>query len=101
MKETEVILKTDTVRVRIMSLEPRETADWHYHTEVMDDIFCLTGKILVRMKTPDEEIKLSSGQRCRINTGRTHQLENMDSDEATYLLIQGVGKYDFNIVGKQ
>lgn len=100
MKEVEVILKTDSVRVRIMSLDPREIADWHYHTEVTDDIFCLTGAILVRLREPDEENKLSPGNRCRIKAGKIHQLENLGDTEASYLLVQGVGKYDFNVVGK-
>lgn len=100
MKEIEVILKTDNVRVRIMSLEAREVADWHFHTEVTDDIFCLTGTIIVRISRPDDkEIELTPGQRCQIKTGTFHQLENADNEEATYLLIQGVGKYDFNVVG--
>ena len=98
MKESEVIVKTDNVRVRIMSLAPREIADWHYHTQVTDDIFCLTGTILVRMKNPDEEVRLLPGQRCQIKIGRVHQLENLDDREATYLLVQGIGKYDFNVV---
>ena len=97
MKESEVLIKTDTVRVRIMSLAPREIADWHYHTEVTDEIFCLTGQIIVRLKEPDEENELHPGGRCQIKTGRIHQLENMANEETTYLLIQGVGKYDFNI----
>lgn len=98
MKEIEVIVKTDSVRARIMILEPREIAEWHYHTEVTDDIFCLTGAILVRTKEPDEENKLTPGKRCRIKVGRMHQLENLGNDKASYLLIQGVGKYDFNAV---
>ena len=101
MKETEVIVKTDNVRVRIMSLAPREIADWHYHTQVTDDIFCLTGTILVRMKNPDEEVRLSPGQRCQIKIGRVHQLENFTSEEAAYLLVQGIGKYDFNVVNSK
>ena len=98
MKETEVIAKTDDVRVRVMTLNPREFADWHYHTQVTDDIFCLSGNILVRMKEPDEEYKLIHGQRCQIRKGRVHQLENLDSTEVSYLLVQGIGKYDFNII---
>ena len=96
MKESEVIANTDNVRVRIMTLAPREIADWHYHTQVTDDIFCLTGTIIVRMKEPDEENKLIPGQRCQIRPGRIHQLENIDTTEASYLLVQGTGKYDFN-----
>ena len=98
MQESEVIAKTDDVRVRIMTLDPREIADWHYHTQVADDIFCLTGGLIVRMKDPDEEFKLIPGQRCQIRTGKVHQLENLDDKGASYLLVQGIGKYDFNIV---
>ncbi len=100
MKEVEVILKTDSVRVRIMSLDPREIAEWHYHTQVTDDIFGLTGTILIRWKEPDEEIKLVPGMRCQIKPGKIHQLENVGSEGAKYLLVQGVGKYDFNTIGK-
>jgi len=95
MQEKEIILKTETVRVRIMSLDLHETAAWHFHSEVTDDIFCLTGEILIRMKDPIEEINLSPGARYQIQNGRLHQLENMTEAESTYLLVQGVGKYDF------
>ena len=98
MQETEVIVKTDNVRVRVMMLRSRELAAWHYHTQVTDDIFCLDGKIIVRMQGPDEEIHLSPGQRAHIQPGRNHQLENLDDTESSYLLVQGIGKYDFNVV---
>jgi len=98
MKEIESIFNTDSVRVRIMSLASREVAEWHYHSEVTDDITCLAGAILVRMKEPDEEVQLSIGKRCQIKARRVHQLENLGDDEASYLLAQGVGKYDFNRV---
>ena len=98
MQESEVIAKTDNLRVRIMKLAPSEIADWHYHTQVTDDIFCLTGKIIVRMQDPLEEVYLSPGQRARIPLGRDHQLENPDETVSSYLLVQGIGKYDFNVV---
>ena len=98
MKETEAIAKTDNLQVRIMTLTPREIAAWHFHTQVIDDIFCLTGRIVVRMQEPDEEIRLSPGQRVRIETNRVHQLENLEETASTYLLVQGIGKYDFNVV---
>ena len=98
MKESEVIAKTDDLRVRIMTLASREIADWHYHTQVTDEIFCLTGTILVRLETPDEEIHLLPGQRCQVKAGRVHQLENLEDIESSYLLVQGIGKYDFNVV---
>lgn len=98
MQESEVIAKTADLRVRIMILLPHETAAWHYHTQVTDNIFCLTGTILVRLQTPDNEIRLIPGQRCQIKANRIHQLENLEDIESSYLLVQGIGKYDFNMV---
>lgn len=98
MQESEVIAKTDDLRVRIMTLVPYEITAWHYHTQVTDEIFCLTGTILARLQTPDEEVRLAPGQRCQIRTGRVHQLGNTKNEEASYLLVQGIGKYDFNVV---
>lgn len=99
MKEIDVIAKTEEIRVRVMALEPREIAGWHYHTQVTDHIFCLTGAILVRMQNPEIEVQLAPGEKCRVEIGRIHQLENLGDFEASYLLIQGIGKYDFNVVG--
>ena len=98
MQETETIAQTDDLRVRIMMLSPHEVAKWHYHSEVTDDIFCLAGTILVRLRAPDEEIRLMPGQRCQVEVGKVHQLENLENAESTYLLVQGMGKYDFNLV---
>jgi quercetin dioxygenase-like cupin family protein len=98
MKETEVIARTNDIRIRIMALMPREIADWHYHTQVTDHIFCLTGTILIRMRNPEQEVSLTPGERCMVEIQRIHQLENLEDFEASYLLIQGIGKYDFNIV---
>ncbi|MCJ7623379.1 MAG: cupin domain-containing protein [Anaerolineaceae bacterium] len=94
----EVIIKTDNVRARILSLEPGENTAWHYHSEVVDHMFCLYGELLVRLKETGEEIKLQPGQRCEVQTGLVHQVVNTGAARAQYLLIQGVGRYDFNTV---
>jgi len=78
-------------------MSPYEANHWHFHTEVTDDIFCLTGTIRVRMQEPEDEVELSPGERVHIKTSRRHQVENPANKESTYLLVQGIGKYDFNI----
>ena len=93
----EVILKTENSRVRIIELGPNEVASLHAHTEVTDNMFCLSGKMSVRMKNPDEEAFLLPGQRCTVVQGRVHQVVNTEATPTTYLLVQGVGRYDFNI----
>jgi quercetin dioxygenase-like cupin family protein len=94
----QVIIKTKDVSVRIIELRSHEVADWHYHTEITDNMFCLTGNITVRLKEPDEELVLSPGRRCEVMKGRVHQVANAGADIARYLLVQGVGNYDFNVV---
>ncbi len=96
----QVIIKTNDVRVRIIALGPYEEGEWHYHTDVVDNFFCLTGAILVCMKDKDKEISLSPGERYAVNKGRIHRIANMGTNGAEYLLVQGVGIYDFNIVGQ-
>lgn len=91
----EFIIDTEKVRVRVMPLGPGEATDWHYHTEVTDTMVCLEGRISVSMKAPDETIHLKPGQRCQVLPGCVHQVSNLDTGDSKYLLIQGVGKYDF------
>jgi mannose-6-phosphate isomerase-like protein (cupin superfamily) len=93
----EVVVKTENVRVRIIELGPNEVASPHSHNEVTDNMFCLSGKMSVRMRNPGEEVFLLPGQRCTVTPGRVHQVVNTETTITTYLLVQGVGRYDFNV----
>lgn len=95
----EVLIKTDSVSVRILELEAEGGLPWHYHSEVTDYVFALDGEIEVQLKSPDEKVALAPGQRCKVSTGRVHRVVNLCKRKNNYLLIQGVGKYDFNKVG--
>lgn len=96
MKKEETLIQTENVRIRIIELRPAETAPFHHHTEITDNMFGVSGEIVVRLKNPDEEVLLTPGVRCKINAGRKHQVANkLDSSPSEYLLIQGVGRYDF------
>lgn len=90
----ETILRTKDVRVRIMPLDPEDSVPWHAHGAVTDHMFCLSGRICVHAAEPDEEFRLAPGQRCSIRPGRPHRVAAL-AGKATYLLVQGVGEYDF------
>ena len=92
----EELIKTDDVSVRILELETGEALPWHSHSEVTDHIFALDGEIEVQFRSPDEKITLAPGERCGVPTGRVHRVVNLCKRKTKYLLIQGVGKYDFN-----
>jgi quercetin dioxygenase-like cupin family protein len=97
MQREEYVIQTDTIRVRIMEFLPGEATPWHFHREVTDHMVCLTGVIVVQLKQPTGRFELQPGQRCTVEVSRVHQVANNSHTEpASYLLIQGVGRYDFN-----
>jgi quercetin dioxygenase-like cupin family protein len=89
------VIKTDNVLARIMSLKEDASTEWHYHTETKDFIVCLTGRILVESRTPVEVYILHPGERAEIYARQVHRVVNVYKEKSEYLLIQGVGRYDF------
>lgn len=94
----EVLLETADVRVRILALAGGQATAWHYHSAVTDKMLCLEGRIAVEYRDPGERVELSPGGRCEVLVERTHRVVNLTADTAKYLLVQGVGRYDFNVV---
>ncbi len=94
----EVIFKTADVSVRQLSLEPLGRTPSHFHSEVVDHMYCLSGSIDVYCQSPDEHFPLKVGESCKVGARRIHRVLNESNESATYLLVQGVGKYDFNVV---
>ena len=94
----EVILETENVRVRILALDAGQATAWHFHTEVTDKMLCLEGLIAVEYQGPQQRVELSVGERCEVRVERVHRVINLGSESAKYLLVQGVGRYDFNPV---
>ncbi len=92
----EILIKTDNVNVRILELEEGEELPWHHHSEVTDYIFALDGEIELQLRSPKEKVALTPGKRYDVKSGRVHRVINQCKRKTKYLLIQGVGKYDFN-----
>jgi quercetin dioxygenase-like cupin family protein len=92
-----IVLETENVRVRIMALEGGQATAWHYHTEVTDSIVCLVGPVAVEYRNPDERIELVNGEYRDVPVKRVHRVVNLTMQAARYLLVQGVGCYDFNV----
>ena len=69
--------------------------EWHYHTEVTDYVVCLTGVICIELKVPSTSTTLQPGERFSIEPHIVHRVVNIGEVQAEYLLLQGVGRYDF------
>lgn len=91
----EILLETENVLVRRMSLAPHEIAPLHFHTQVHEHVVCLNGKIAVKMKNDNFETVLLPGQSIYIPPARAHQIKNMIDSVSQYLLTQSGGTYDF------
>ena len=96
MKKEEIIIQTEDVKVRVIELQSGESGPFHFHTEITDNMFGISGEITVSMKKPLENIILKPGVHCIIEPGRIHKvMNNLNNESSKYLLVQGVGKYDF------
>ncbi len=93
--QTEILIDTSTVRVRILTLDKGNAIPWHHHTQVIDHTVCLEGEIEIHLQGPEETLTLTPGQRHQIQPKRIHTIVNPGEITARYLLIQGVGEYDF------
>lgn len=95
MSKQQQLLQTSDVRVRVLSLNAAEINPWHSHTAVDDIFVCLSGHIAVQLRPPSHSVTLSPGQRFTVPAGTVHRVANLDDTDSEYLLIQGVGTYDF------
>jgi len=104
----EVIAETPALRVVLMTLAPNEATPWHHHTEIADTTFALTGQVRVELQGPpgplgEDKIELrelAPGVPCRVEAGRVHRVVNAGEERCSYLLVQGLGRYDFLKAGE-
>ena len=82
-------------RIAEMQISPTQCVPWHYHNEVQDTFYVISGKIRVTTRDPDEEVRLSVGQSYAVRPGRPHRVTNAGDSSAVFLVLQGLGDYDF------
>jgi len=93
--DSRIIAQTRDLRVVEYVLQPREHLAWHHHSEITDQFYCLTGTIRVEVRAPMEAHLLGPGESCSVPPGTVHRPVNAGDRVSSYLLIQGVGRYDF------
>lgn len=101
--QREVIAETPALRVVLMTLAPGEGTPWHHHSEISDTTFALTGAVRVELRgrpnhLGEEKIELRElfpGVRVRVEPGTVHRVVNAGAERCSFLLVQGVGTYDF------
>ncbi|MEE9411510.1 MAG: cupin domain-containing protein [Methylococcales bacterium] len=93
MLKTELIATAD-MRVAEFLLKAKHSGQWHYHSEIVEYCYCLDGLIVIEQEGK-QSIVLKPGEKVEIAVGNVHRVCNVGAQLSRYLVIQGVGAYDF------
>ena len=78
-----------------LQLSPTQTVPWHFHTNISDTFYVLEGEMRLFLQKPKEEVRLSPGQTYTAVAGRPHLVTNVGAGSLTFLVLQGMGEYDY------
>ena len=95
----EVVAEGADLRVQVLTLAAGECVPWHYHSEVTDHMVCLEGPMVVETRAPRAVHRLAPGERCMVPAKTAHYVHGENGGPCQFLIVQGVGVYDFNPVG--
>jgi quercetin dioxygenase-like cupin family protein len=82
-------------RINEIQISPSQKVPWHYHNNIQDAFYVLQGRIRIFLRDPKEEVRLGPGETFSVPPKRPHLVVNGGESSATFLVLQGIGEYDF------
>ena len=82
-------------RITELRISPTQKVPWHYHTTVQDTFYVLEGELRIFLQDPKEEVRLKAGETFSARAKRPHLVTNGGTSSASFLVLQGIGEYDF------
>ena len=82
-------------RIGELQLSPTQKVPWHFHNNIDDTFYVIEGRVRLFLKDPPEEIRLGPGDSYRVKARRPHLVANGGDSSTTFLVLQGVGEYDY------
>ena len=82
-------------RITELQISPTQKVPWHYHSKVQDTFYVIDGHLRLFLRDPKEEVRLGPGDTCSVAPRRPHLVTNGGTSSATFLVLQGIGEYDF------
>jgi quercetin dioxygenase-like cupin family protein len=83
-------------RISELQIGPKQQVPWHYHNNIQDTFYVLEGSLRIFVRDPKEEIRLGPGESYAVRPGRPHLVTtNGGETSATFLVLQGIGEYDY------
>ncbi len=82
-------------RISELQLSTTQTVPWHYHNNIQDTFYVIEGCIRLFLREPKQEVTLRPGETFSVAPGRPHLVSNAGESSATFLVLQGIGEYDY------
>jgi quercetin dioxygenase-like cupin family protein len=82
-------------RITELQIGPRQQVPWHYHTNTQDTFYVLQGRVRLFLRDPKEDVVLTPGQTYTVPPQRPHLVVNGGQSSAVFLVLQGIGEYDY------
>lgn len=78
-----------------LQLSPTQKVPWHCHSNIQDTFYVLQGQVRLLLRDPKEEVRLGPGETYSVRPGRAHLVTNGGDSSTTFLVLQGIGEYDY------
>lgn len=82
-------------RITELQISRTQKVPWHFHSNVQDTFYVLQGQLRIFLQNPKEEVRLGPGDTYSVPPRRPHLVVNGGEASATFLVLQGIGEYDF------
>lgn len=99
VENIEILAQTPAMQARVFTLAPGEAIPWHFHSTVADWYVCLDGSVQVQTRAPRRVDVLVPGGMAKVEPKTAHHVSNVGAQRCRFLLLQGVGAYDYHAVG--
>ncbi len=82
-------------RITELSLSATQSVPWHLHSNVGDTFYVLKGKMRLYLQQPKQNLLLQAGESFCVEAKRPHLVTNDGDALLSFLVLQGVGEYDY------
>lgn len=100
IEAVDVLADTPDLRMTVFTVGAGQDIPWHWHTNVSDTYFGMEGVTVVETRAPTAHLEIGPGQTAMVPPKRAHHVAGKDGGRCKFAILQGVGAYDFNLVGK-
>src|SRR5262249_26437308 len=82
-------------RISELQIGPAQSVPWHFHSNIQDTFYVIEGRLRLFLREPVEDVRLGPGDTYSVRARRPHLVTNAGDTSATFLVLQGVGEYDY------